>query len=133
MNSEVDGKGEGSLHGTELLLQRNLNRTTLLSTYSNVPLDSSVAGVTLESFPDLEFQQARIHKVGNTESTLRSRPASCLGRQEGAHTETKAFRDSVSLFPPHDPCWLHFVNHLIQMTPKYPCRVELGVSFSEDR
>lgn len=62
----------------------------------------------------------------------RSGLASCLGGQEAADTQAKAFRDSVSLFLSHDPCWLHFVNHLIQMSPKYPCRVELGLFFSED-
>lgn len=104
-----------------------------LLTYSNVPLDSSDAGVVLESFPDLEFQRAGIHEVGSTELAHRSRPTSCLGWQQAADTQVVAFRDSVSLFPPHDPCWLHSVNHLIQMTPKYTCHVELGVSFSEDR
>lgn len=103
-----------------------------LLTYSNVPLDSSDAGVVLESLPDLEFQRARIHKVGDTKLMRRSGLASCLGWQEAADTQAKAFRDSVSLFLSHDPCWLHFVNHLIQMSPKYPCRVELGLSFSED-
>lgn len=103
-----------------------------LLTYSNAPLDSSDAGVALESFPDLEFQRARIHKVGDTELMSPSGPVSCLDWQEAADTQAKAFRDSVSLFLPHDPCWLHFVNHLIQMSPKYPCHVELGISFSED-
>lgn len=48
-----------------LLSSRIGSRTWIV--VSNIPLNSSDAGVILESFPDLESQQARNHEVDDTE------------------------------------------------------------------